>query len=123
VVGRFWQVEFGGKHPVYDLVLMDIQMPEMDGLEAMRRIRQRERQNSAERVPIIALTASALESDVRRSLDAGADLHVSKPVKKATLLAAIESVTLVSSESAQAPSERDQKAEEARIDPPASVVA
>jgi len=107
----------------YDLVLMDIQMPEMDGLEAMRRIRQRERQDSAERVPIIALTASALESDVRRSLDAGADLHVSKPIKKATLLAAIESVMLVSSESAEAPAERDQKAEEAQTDPQASVVA
>ncbi len=71
---------------------MDIQMPVMDGLEAMRLIRQRERQDGAERTPIIALTASALENDVRDSLDAGADLHVSKPVKKATLLAAIESV-------------------------------
>jgi signal transduction histidine kinase/CheY-like chemotaxis protein len=78
----------------YDLVLMDIQMPEMDGLEAIRLIRQQERQDLSERVPIIALTASALEADVRRSIDAGADLHVSKPVKKATLLAAIESVTL-----------------------------
>jgi CheY-like chemotaxis protein len=76
----------------YDLILMDIQMPVMDGLEAMRLIRQRERQDGLERTPIIALTASALENDVRRSLDAGADLHVSKPVKKATLLAAIESV-------------------------------
>ena len=85
----------------YDLILMDIQMPVMDGLEAIRLIRQRERHNGSERVPIIALTASALESDVRRSLDAGADLHVSKPVKKATLLAAIESVTLVSSGSAR----------------------
>jgi CheY-like chemotaxis protein len=71
---------------------MDIQMPVMDGLEAMRLIRQRERQDGTERTPIIALTASALENDVRDSLDAGADLHVSKPVKKATLLAAIESV-------------------------------
>jgi two-component system sensor histidine kinase/response regulator len=76
----------------YDLVLMDIQMPVMDGLEAMRLIRQRERQDGAKRTPIIALTASALENDVRDSLYAGADLHVSKPVKKATLLAAIESV-------------------------------
>jgi CheY-like chemotaxis protein len=66
----------------YDLVLMDIQMPVMDGLEAMRLIRQRERQDGAKRTPIIALTASALENDVRDSLYAGADLHVSKPVTK-----------------------------------------
>jgi two-component system sensor histidine kinase/response regulator len=76
----------------YDLILMDTQMPVMGGLEAMRLIRQRERQDGLERTPIIALTASALENDVRHSLDAGADLHVSKPIKKATLLAAIESV-------------------------------
>jgi CheY-like chemotaxis protein len=48
-------------------------------------------------VLIVALTASALESDMRLSLDAGANLHVFKPVKKATLLAAIESLTLGSS--------------------------
>ena len=94
----------------YDLILMDIQMPVMDGLEAIRLIRQRERHDGGERVPIIALTASALESDVRRSLDAGADLHVSKPVKKATLLAAIESVTLASCGSAQALPARKQEA-------------
>jgi two-component system, sensor histidine kinase and response regulator len=56
----------------YDLVLMDIQTPVMDGLEAMRLIRQRERQDGAERTPITALTASALQNDVRDSLDAGA---------------------------------------------------
>jgi two-component system, sensor histidine kinase and response regulator len=81
----------------YDVILMDIQMPVMDGLEAIRRIRERERdQNVSPRVPIIALTASALESDVRLSLDAGADLHVSKPVKKAILLAAIDRLTMAS---------------------------
>jgi CheY-like chemotaxis protein len=73
----------------------------MDGLEAIRFIRERERaEGGTHRVPIVALTASALESDVRRSLDAGADLHVSKPVKKAILLAAIESLTLASCGSA-----------------------
>jgi PAS domain S-box-containing protein len=107
----------------YDLILMDIQMPVMDGLEAIRLIRQSERHNGSERVPIIALTASALESDVGRSLDAGADLHVSKPVKKATLLAAIESVTLVSSDSVETPAEQDHVAGEARMAPHASVVA
>jgi len=107
----------------YDLVLMDIQMPVMDGLEAMRCIRQRERQDGAERVPIIALTASALESDVQRSLDAGADLHVSKPVKKSTFLAAIESAALMFSGLAQAPAEPENEASEAKIAPAANVVA
>ena len=78
-------------------ILMDIQMPVMDGLEAIRHIRERERdQNVTPRVPIIALTASALEGDIRLSLGAGADLHVSKPVKKAILLAAIEQLTIAS---------------------------
>ncbi len=107
----------------YDLILMDVQMPVMDGLEAIRLIRQRERQDGSAPVPIIALTASALESDVRRSLDAGAELHVSKPVKKATLLAAIESVTLVSAGAAQVQPEQDQEACEAATAPHAGVVA
>ena len=107
----------------YDLILMDIQMPVMDGLEAIRLIRQRERQDSSAPVPIIALTASALESDVRRSLDAGAELHVSKPVKKATLLGAIESLTLVSDGSAEVQPEQDKEACEAETAPHGSVVA
>jgi two-component system sensor histidine kinase/response regulator len=76
----------------YDLVLMDIRMPLMDGLQAMALIRQHERQSGLKRTPIIALTASALENDVRDTLDAGADLHVSKPVRKVTLLDAINMV-------------------------------
>jgi len=107
----------------YDLVLMDIQMPVMDGLEAIRIIRQRERQDGIQRVPIIALTASALEADVRRSLDAGADLHISKPVKKATLLAAIESLTPASSGLAEASSEQNQNVCETETAPHATVVA
>ncbi len=107
----------------YDLVLMDIQMPVMDGLEAIRIIRQRERQDGIQRVPIIALTASALEADMRRSLDAGADLHISKPVKKATLLAAIESLTPASSGLAEASSEQNQNVCETETAPHASVVA
>jgi two-component system, sensor histidine kinase and response regulator len=107
----------------YDLVLMDIQMPVMDGLEAIRLIRERERQDGSERIPIIALTASALEADVRRSLDAGADLHVSKPVRKAALLAAIESVTFASFGPLQAPPEGKQNVGEAETAPSAVVVA
>ncbi len=73
----------------YDVVLMDIQMPVLDGYSAVRMIRQWEAANHRRRTPIIALTASALEIDVRRALGVGCDLHVSKPVKKSTLLRAI----------------------------------
>ena len=76
----------------YDLVLMDIQMPVLDGFGAVRKIRLWETANQHRRTPIIALTASALESDVQRSREAGCDLHVSKPVKKSTLLRAISQV-------------------------------
>jgi two-component system, sensor histidine kinase and response regulator len=77
----------------YDVVLMDIQMPVMDGLEATRAIRAWERERSLSRTPILALTASALEEDVRHTLEAGVDLHISKPIKKAVLIAAIKNST------------------------------
>ncbi|HEX3409534.1 MAG TPA: response regulator, partial [Candidatus Binataceae bacterium] len=77
----------------YDLVLMDIQMPVMDGYTAVRTIRAWERERGAARVPIIALTAAALEESVQLSLEAGCDAHVSKPVRKATLFEAIVEVT------------------------------
>ncbi len=73
----------------YDVVLMDIQMPVLDGYTAVRMIRDWEKDHHHRRTPIIALTASALDDAVRRAKDAGCDLHVSKPVKKATLLEAI----------------------------------
>ncbi len=73
----------------YDLVLMDIQMPILDGYTAVRRIREWETDHQRKRTPIIALTASALDDAVRKAKDAGCDLHVSKPVKKSTLLDAI----------------------------------
>ena len=76
----------------YDLVLMDIQMPVLDGYSAVGLIRQWETANHRERTPIIALTASALEADVRRAIEVGCDMHVSKPVKKSTLLRAIANV-------------------------------
>ncbi len=73
----------------YDVVLMDIQMPVLDGYTAVRMIRDFERDQRRKRTPIIALTASALDDAVRRAKDAGCDMHVSKPVKKTTLLEAI----------------------------------
>ena len=77
----------------YDVVLMDIQMPVMDGLEATRAIRAWEKDGGLSRTPILALTASALDEDIRRTLDAGVDMHVSKPIKKSVLLAAIKKST------------------------------
>jgi PAS domain S-box-containing protein len=79
------------KSNCYDLVLMDIQMPVVDGLTAVRTIRAWERANGHEPVPIIALTASALDESVRRCMNAGCTAHIAKPVRKATLLTAIAS--------------------------------
>ncbi len=73
----------------YDLVLMDIQMPVMDGLEATRQIRAIERERTATPVPIIALTAHGLPEDRANSLAAGCDIHFTKPFRKAGLLAMI----------------------------------
>src|ERR1700676_1758232 len=76
----------------YDLILMDISMPMMDGYEAMRRIRQWEEARGLARTPIIAFTASSFEEDVQKAIASGADLHVSKPVKKDALATAIKSL-------------------------------
>ncbi|MBI5502055.1 MAG: response regulator [Deltaproteobacteria bacterium] len=77
------------KHPV-DLVLMDVQMPEMGGMEAAERIRKRER-GTDRHLPIVAMTAHAMKGDRERCLEAGMDAYVSKPVKAPELLAVIES--------------------------------
>jgi len=72
----------------YDAVLMDVQMPEMDGLEATARIRAQEDAHGA-RLPIVAMTAHAMEGDRERCLQAGMDGYVSKPIKKAEIVRAL----------------------------------
>ena len=75
----------------YDAILMDMNMPEMDGLEATMKIRALERED-AKTIPIIALTAKAFDEDVQRSLQAGLNAHLSKPVEPDALFATLESM-------------------------------
>jgi signal transduction histidine kinase/CheY-like chemotaxis protein len=73
----------------FDLVLLDMQMPVMDGYAAACAIRQWEKDQELPPTPIIALTAHALKEDAQKSLDAGCTAHLTKPIKKTALLAAI----------------------------------
>jgi CheY-like chemotaxis protein len=75
----------------FDVILMDIQMPEMDGFEATAEIRKRQK-NGGRRTPIIALTAHALKEDRDRCLSAGMDAYVTKPIRPVELFTAIRSV-------------------------------
>ena len=84
----------------YSAILMDMRMPEMDGLEATRVIRAMDRKDAGS-VPIIALTANAFDEDVQRSLQAGLNAHLSKPVQPDTLFETLEN--LIQDETAAAP--------------------
>ena len=78
-------------HPegYYSAILMDVRMPEMDGLEATEAIRKLDRPD-AKQIPIIALTANAFDEDVQRSLQAGMNAHLSKPVEPETVFRTLE---------------------------------
>ncbi|MGH9652602.1 MAG: response regulator, partial [Bryobacteraceae bacterium] len=73
----------------FDLVLMDVQMPHLDGFAATAAIRAEERQTGGH-IPVIAMTAHAMKGDEERCLRAGMDGYVSKPIQPAALFAAIE---------------------------------
>jgi CheY-like chemotaxis protein len=77
----------------YDVVLMDLQMPIMDGLEAIREIRKIEDESGRGRTPILAVTANAMTTHVTASMTAGADLHISKPILPDDLIGAISNAT------------------------------
>ena len=86
-------VELFAEHPAgyYDAILMDMRMPEMDGLEATHTIRAMER-DDAKTIPIIALTANAFDEDVQRSMQAGLNAHLSKPVQPELLFETLENL-------------------------------
>ena len=86
-------VEMFQKSPAgyYDAILMDMRMPEMDGLDAAKAIRKMEREDAGT-IPIIALTANAFDEDVQRSLQAGLNAHLSKPVDPDVLFETLETL-------------------------------
>ena len=90
----------------YDLVLMDLEMPVMDGRSSVRTIREWERQRGLKPTPILALTAHALPEDARKSLNAGCNGHLTKPILKKTLLEAVRQVS-----AGQVPSQQPYESE------------
>ena len=88
--GRIVVDMFENSQPgMYSAILMDIRMPEMDGLEATRIIREMNRPDAG-KIPIIALTANAFDEDVQHSMQAGLNAHLSKPVEPETLFKTME---------------------------------
>ncbi|MCX7174419.1 MAG: ATP-binding protein [Proteobacteria bacterium] len=77
----------------YDVVLMDMEMPVMDGYSATREIRRIEQSRGLAQTPVIALTAHALQEDEQKSLNAGCNKHLTKPIKKKVLLEALHALT------------------------------
>ena len=73
----------------YDVILMDVQMPVMDGYQATRAIRALTQRNDAQRIPIIALTANAFDTDIQETLACGMNIHIAKPIDVTVLYATI----------------------------------
>lgn len=82
----------------FDVILMDIQMPIMDGLVAIAKIRELEIASGASRTPIIAVTANAMAADREASMKAGADDHLSKPVRPAALIEALSELLMTAND-------------------------
>ena len=97
----------------FDAILMDMQMPEMDGCEAARRIRSLERRD-ARQIPIIAATANAFAEDIARTEEAGMDAHISKPMDYDILCRTLMRLIPAARDSAaasRAPAQNDAKPE------------
>jgi PAS domain S-box-containing protein len=77
----------------FDLIFMDLQMPEMDGLDVTRRIRELELAKGGRHTPIVAMTAHAMTGDRERCIEAGMDDYLSKPLEKASLFALLERIS------------------------------
>ena len=107
---RIYQAE------TFDAVLMDVQMPEMDGLEATAAMRQWEEQHALRRTPIIAMTAHAMKGDRERCLDAGMDGYVSKPLQLEELLTLLSKLTSTASDA----NVRDSSQAEPQLSPGAA---
>ena len=99
--GREALAAFENSHPgEFDLVLMDVQMPEMDGFEVTAAIREREK-TTGTHIPILAMTANAMRGDKEKCLEAGMDGYVAKPTQIEELLMAIERIVPSGSEEAE----------------------
>jgi two-component system, sensor histidine kinase and response regulator len=84
----------------FDIVLMDVRMPEMDGFDTIAAIRERERRTGS-RVPIIAMTGYAIASDRERWLEAGMDAYLAKPIDSANVCGVIENLVTLSGQASE----------------------
>jgi len=99
----------------YDLILMDVQMPEMDGLEATRKIRNSDAAVRNPKIPIIAMTAHAMQGDRELCLKAGMDDYISKPIKPKALLEAVRNQLYKSSSEEEPLQTFEEKKEEDKV--------